>query len=162
MEPVLCNRVVRGVVRRAALRVRVEPAGGTVAPSTERVRPFIPSRLHAEAHRLFSDVRMFFSPCILLVADEKLTGAMLVVLGASVLAIIGDTIVLVVTWAKTFRLWREARRLRMPFAVSTCLLRDGTCAADFPHSAARLTPVCIGTWFFMCVDSVVPTRRSVC
>lgn len=31
----------------------------------------------------------------------------------------------IVTWMKTFRAWKEARRLGLPISVTTCLLRDG-------------------------------------
>ena len=36
-----------------------------------------------------------------------------------------DLIVLVLTWAKTFRNWNEARRLNLYLSITTCLLRDG-------------------------------------
>ncbi|EKM50314.1 uncharacterized protein PHACADRAFT_201154 [Phanerochaete carnosa HHB-10118-sp] len=40
--------------------------------------------------------------------------------------ILADAIVLVLTWIKTFRHWRNARRLKMKASLTTCLLRDGT------------------------------------
>ncbi|EKM48120.1 uncharacterized protein PHACADRAFT_203221 [Phanerochaete carnosa HHB-10118-sp] len=40
--------------------------------------------------------------------------------------ILADAIVLVLTWIKTFRHWRNARRLKMRASLTTCLLRDGT------------------------------------
>ncbi|EKM48477.1 uncharacterized protein PHACADRAFT_202765 [Phanerochaete carnosa HHB-10118-sp] len=40
--------------------------------------------------------------------------------------IIADAIVLVLTWIKTFRHWRNARRLKMRASLTICLLRDGT------------------------------------
>ena len=47
--------------------------------------------------------------------------------------IVADSIVLVVTWAKTFRHWYELRRLQLdlPTSISTCLLRDGTSGTKF-------------------------------
>ena len=36
-----------------------------------------------------------------------------------------DTIVLALTWIKTFKNWNEARRLNLELSVSTCILRDG-------------------------------------
>ncbi|EKM50292.1 uncharacterized protein PHACADRAFT_201131 [Phanerochaete carnosa HHB-10118-sp] len=40
--------------------------------------------------------------------------------------ILADAIVLILTWIKTFRHWRNARRLKMKASLTTCLLRDGT------------------------------------
>ena len=39
--------------------------------------------------------------------------------------IVADAIVLILTWIKTFHLWREGRRLDMRLPISTWLLRDG-------------------------------------
>ncbi|EKM52015.1 uncharacterized protein PHACADRAFT_199517 [Phanerochaete carnosa HHB-10118-sp] len=39
--------------------------------------------------------------------------------------VLADTTVLVLTWMKTFRHWREARRI-IRASLATCLLRDGT------------------------------------
>ncbi|EKM57660.1 uncharacterized protein PHACADRAFT_251424 [Phanerochaete carnosa HHB-10118-sp] len=39
--------------------------------------------------------------------------------------ILADTIVLVLTWIKTFRHWRNARRVNLGVSLTTCLLRDG-------------------------------------
>lgn len=39
--------------------------------------------------------------------------------------LVADVIVLVATWMKTFRVWREARGLEMAVSVSGMLLRDG-------------------------------------
>lgn len=44
--------------------------------------------------------------------------------------VLSDLIVVGVTWQKTFRQWREGRRLNVPLSISTCLLRDGACALD--------------------------------
>lgn len=40
--------------------------------------------------------------------------------------IVSHTIVLVLTWLKTYSQWLAARRLKLNLSVSTCLLRDGT------------------------------------
>ncbi|GJE88910.1 hypothetical protein PsYK624_049980 [Phanerochaete sordida] len=40
--------------------------------------------------------------------------------------IASDVIVLVITWLKTYRQWREARRIHLHLSMSSCLLRDGT------------------------------------
>ncbi|EKM50266.1 uncharacterized protein PHACADRAFT_201110 [Phanerochaete carnosa HHB-10118-sp] len=40
--------------------------------------------------------------------------------------VLADTIVLVLTWIKTFGHWKNARRLKMKVSLTTCLLRDGT------------------------------------
>ena len=40
-------------------------------------------------------------------------------------SILMETMVLVCTWIKTFKHWREARRLRMASSISSYLLRDG-------------------------------------
>ncbi|GJE85275.1 hypothetical protein PsYK624_013540 [Phanerochaete sordida] len=40
--------------------------------------------------------------------------------------LVSHTIVLVLTWLKTYSQWREARRCKLNVSVSTCLLRDGT------------------------------------
>ncbi|EKM54052.1 uncharacterized protein PHACADRAFT_209878 [Phanerochaete carnosa HHB-10118-sp] len=42
------------------------------------------------------------------------------------LLVLADTIVLVLTWIKTFRHWKNARHLKMRSSVTTCLLRGGT------------------------------------
>ena len=39
--------------------------------------------------------------------------------------VVADSIVLVLTWIKTFNNWNEARRLNLNLSISTCLLRDG-------------------------------------
>ncbi|EKM51110.1 uncharacterized protein PHACADRAFT_213011 [Phanerochaete carnosa HHB-10118-sp] len=36
------------------------------------------------------------------------------------------TLLLILTWAKTYRHWRRARQLKLPVVVTTYLLRDGT------------------------------------
>ena len=36
-----------------------------------------------------------------------------------------DSIVLVLTWIRTFTNWNDARRLNLNLSISTCLLRDG-------------------------------------
>ena len=36
-----------------------------------------------------------------------------------------DSIVLALTWIKTFNNWNEARKLDLQLSVTTCLLRDG-------------------------------------
>ena len=36
-----------------------------------------------------------------------------------------DSIVLVLTWIKTFNNWNRSRKLNLRLSVSTCLLRDG-------------------------------------
>ena len=41
--------------------------------------------------------------------------------------IVANTLVLILTWAKTFRVQREAMRLNMRLPLSTLLLRDGKC-----------------------------------
>ncbi|EKM57494.1 uncharacterized protein PHACADRAFT_206395 [Phanerochaete carnosa HHB-10118-sp] len=48
------------------------------------------------------------------------------VIGTRVPLIFADALVLVLTWIKTLRQLTEARRLRLPLSISTCLLRDGT------------------------------------
>ncbi len=40
--------------------------------------------------------------------------------------IIGDMLVLVVTWKKTAQSYREARRLKIQAPLATMLIRDGT------------------------------------
>ncbi|EMD31432.1 hypothetical protein CERSUDRAFT_119802 [Gelatoporia subvermispora B] len=40
--------------------------------------------------------------------------------------ITSDVIVLLTTWAKSFLMWRDARRLGIPAPLATMLLRDGT------------------------------------
>ncbi|EKM57643.1 uncharacterized protein PHACADRAFT_206528 [Phanerochaete carnosa HHB-10118-sp] len=40
--------------------------------------------------------------------------------------ILADTIVLVLTWIRTFGHWRQARHANIGVSVTTCLLRDGT------------------------------------
>ncbi|EKM49822.1 uncharacterized protein PHACADRAFT_201525 [Phanerochaete carnosa HHB-10118-sp] len=40
--------------------------------------------------------------------------------------VLSDTIVLVLTWIKTFGEWARARRLKVKVSLTTCLLRDGT------------------------------------
>ncbi|EKM50263.1 uncharacterized protein PHACADRAFT_201106 [Phanerochaete carnosa HHB-10118-sp] len=40
--------------------------------------------------------------------------------------ILADTIVLVLTWIKTFRSWKNARSLDIKVSITTCILRDGT------------------------------------
>ena len=52
--------------------------------------------------------------------------------------IAGDTIVLVLTWQKTFREWNEARRLHMQLSVTTCLLRDGEYRSLLPSKPAEV------------------------
>ena len=39
--------------------------------------------------------------------------------------IAGDGLVLVLTWAKTFRQWRESRRLKIETSITSLLMRDG-------------------------------------
>lgn len=46
--------------------------------------------------------------------------------------VLADMIVLVITWMKTWRKWREAMHLNSPFSVTTCLLRDGERLALLP------------------------------
>ncbi|EKM57661.1 uncharacterized protein PHACADRAFT_206542 [Phanerochaete carnosa HHB-10118-sp] len=40
--------------------------------------------------------------------------------------ILADAIVLTLTWIRTFRHWRNARRVNVGVSLTTCLLRDGT------------------------------------
>ncbi|EKM57677.1 uncharacterized protein PHACADRAFT_206557 [Phanerochaete carnosa HHB-10118-sp] len=40
--------------------------------------------------------------------------------------VLADTIVLVMTWIKTFGNWRRARSVNVQMSLATCLLRDGT------------------------------------
>ncbi|EKM48828.1 uncharacterized protein PHACADRAFT_266071 [Phanerochaete carnosa HHB-10118-sp] len=40
--------------------------------------------------------------------------------------VLADTIVLVLTWIKTFGNWKTTRRLNIKVSLTTCLLRDGT------------------------------------
>ena len=47
--------------------------------------------------------------------------------------IIGDIIVLILTWMKTFQNVREALNLQMKVRVTTLLLRDGICSQDCCH-----------------------------
>ena len=54
-------------------------------------------------------------------SDEKLV---VYVTRGCVIAL--DSMVLALTWKKTFQAWREARRLNLQLSVTTCLLRDGS------------------------------------
>ncbi|KAI0084420.1 hypothetical protein BDY19DRAFT_971922 [Irpex rosettiformis] len=47
-------------------------------------------------------------------------------LGARISAIIGDTLVLLITWSKTARSYREARKLEISSPLITLLFRNGT------------------------------------
>lgn len=40
--------------------------------------------------------------------------------------IVGEVLIIIFTWLKTYRQLREAKRLRMSLTLSTCLIRDGT------------------------------------
>ena len=51
--------------------------------------------------------------------------------------IVVDSIVLVLTWNKTFSNWNEARRLGLDLSVSTCLLRDGKYLCIIPHACSH-------------------------
>ena len=44
---------------------------------------------------------------------------------ASACTILADLLLLILTWIKTFKLWLELRRLKMPTSITTLLLRDG-------------------------------------
>lgn len=48
-----------------------------------------------------------------------------VALATRIALILANMLMLVLTWAKTFRLKREAMRLNMKMPLSTLLLRDG-------------------------------------
>ncbi|EKM54310.1 uncharacterized protein PHACADRAFT_258091 [Phanerochaete carnosa HHB-10118-sp] len=65
--------------------------------------------------------------CISEISVSAETASMWVVLyvsrGSSIVA---DTIVLVLTWIKTFGHWRDVRRANIGVSLTTCLLRDGT------------------------------------
>ena len=66
-----------------------------------------------------------------------------------------DLIVLVLTWIKTFRQWREGRKLNVPFPISACLLRDGEICR--PYKGVRFECGYIGTWYFMRVNARHPS-----
>lgn len=44
--------------------------------------------------------------------------------------VFADVLVLIVTWVKTFKQWKEARQLNMSLSVTRLLLRDGTSSID--------------------------------
>ena len=50
---------------------------------------------------------------------------MTVALAMRAAVIVANTLVLILTWMKTFRIQREALRLNMRLPLSTLLLRDG-------------------------------------
>ena len=50
----------------------------------------------------------------------------LVSLMTRIAVILGDVLVLVVTWSKTARLYKEARHLKIDAPLATLLFRDGT------------------------------------
>lgn len=54
-----------------------------------------------------------------------LTQLDLVSLATRIAVIIGDVLVLLVTWSKTAQLYRESRRLRIKAPLATLLFRDG-------------------------------------
>ena len=46
-------------------------------------------------------------------------------------AIASDAIVLIMTWIKTFHIWRQGRQLNMLLPITTSLLRDGKLSYTF-------------------------------
>lgn len=65
-----------------------------------------------------------------------------------------DVIVLITTWLRTFRDWKEARRLKVALPLSTMLFRDGEFVPDpqLPWSPAQGSQVWIpGTLYFVFV-----------
>ena len=48
-------------------------------------------------------------------------------LATRIAVIIGDMLVLIVTWSKTAQLYRESQRLGIKAPLATLLLRDGEC-----------------------------------
>ena len=65
--------------------------------------------------------------------------------------IIVDTIVLFVTWIKTFNQWSELRRLNLGTSISSLLLRDGK-HSNINMDSCKLTILdTIGTLYFMWV-----------
>jgi hypothetical protein len=68
--------------------------------------------------------------------------------------ILADVIVLVVTWAKTYRQWRQGRQLNMPVSLSTLLLRDGEITVVLISMIETAQKIHIlGTWYFVYVDN---------
>lgn len=59
------------------------------------------------------------------IRDQNDTDFPLVLYLTRVSLIVVDTLMLVLTWNKTYRQWKESRRLGISVSVSTCLLRDG-------------------------------------
>ena len=50
--------------------------------------------------------------------------------------IIGDIIVLILTWMKTYQTLCEALNLQMKVRLTTLLLRDGICSQDCCHTTS--------------------------
>ncbi|GJE90431.1 hypothetical protein PsYK624_065640 [Phanerochaete sordida] len=72
----------------------------------------------------------------------------------------GDTVVLAVTWLRTFNQWREARRLNVSLSVSTCLLRDGTCGLLAINMAQMLTYTVISSPLTSLIDALPPVLMN--
>ncbi|GJE90465.1 hypothetical protein PsYK624_066010 [Phanerochaete sordida] len=71
-----------------------------------------------------------------------------------------DGLVLVLTWHKTFRQWRDARNLNISLSASTCLLRDGTwyfCGLLAMNIAEMATIRTVGTPLSSCLVQVLPS-----
>lgn len=80
---------------------------------------------HALAGRAHKKCVPSRSCCSVVSLDSQLNGTA-VTRGTRASAIAADGLVLVLTWLKTWRLAREARRLHMEVSYTTLLLRDGT------------------------------------
>lgn len=63
--------------------------------------------------------------------------------------IVGDMFVLVVTWMKTAKSYREARRLNIEAPLSTMLIRDG--AAVYINIAVMITDCDVHRNILLCV-----------
>lgn len=70
---------------------------------------------------------------------------------ASSCMVLSEVIVVLVTWSKTFKVWKESRRLGVPISITTCLLRDGE-SPVYPSSheaALTFSPPHSGTCYFL-------------
>jgi hypothetical protein len=89
---------------------------------------------------------------ISIVTDFRLYTVSYLTRGSSIL---GDVIVVAITWAKTFKQWREGKRLNVHTSISTLLLRDGEDAVAKTELVESLTLIQLCSRhmvFFVCLS----------
>ena len=64
-----------------------------------------------------------------------------------------DLLLLLVTWMKTYRHWRQARDAHVKVSMSTCLLRDGAFLTITDQNAANASTAS-GSLFFLSASNL--------